>query len=469
MVEEIFVQEPAKHDSSGRSKIAKRASVKLSPRLIDWVLCVSLALASLGLVLVHVPQHATVSPIDEYVYIDYLAKVPTSLIVREGEETGTYARQYLSCHGVRTIGYYPEAMCTNPTSSQEERLPNEGYTSADLYTPLYFGATWAMAQPLKFLGVDDLTMAGRYTGWTWLAGAGIFLYIALRRLKVPAPVGAGAALLMIGSLPAYWSNTYISTDASALFAGAIMFFAATSLIHPTRRRMILFVIFAVVVALLKLQNLMSVGAAALFLLVLSASAAAGANGRWNDRILHFVRNRITWGAIGAVVAAALAQGIWVILRSALAVGEFPDQGVSAPFGKMAFLREMLNFFPGVSIGALNPEPFGVWAVLSYSLLAWVIVAGVLGLLASSRRGSIGEALAIASFVVALAAAPLLAIANIAVSGYYFVLPARYGMSLIPFFLGCAALLFARKRWIRYVIPIIGAVSYVAILAIPEAS
>ena len=467
-----MVEEPRVHDSVPRDgvdipEVERRQRWATRSRAVDWAVYLLLTLASIGLVLVHVPQHTTVSPIDEYVYIDYLAKVPTNGIVREGEETGSYARQYLSCHGVRTIGYYPEEMCSNPQASQEARLPNGGYTSADLYTPLYFGATWVMAQPLEFLGVDDLTTAGRYTGWTWLAGAGIFLYVALRRLKVPAPVGAGVALLMVGSLPAYWSNTYISTDASALFAGALMFFAATGLINPTRRRIILFIIFAVVVALLKLQNLMAVGAAALFVLIYTASVAARSLGRWQGRLGRFLRDRRTLTAIAALVAAVLAQGIWVVTRSILAVGEFPDQGVSAPFGKMAFLREMLSFFPGVSIGALDPKSFGIWAVLAYSLLAWVIVAGVLGLLASSRRGSVSEALGIASFVVALVAAPALAIANIAVSGYYFVLPARYGMSLIPFFLACAALLFGRKAWIGYLIPVLGVISYAAVLAIPE--
>lgn len=453
--------------SSNRDRSSKPKLRDLTPRSVDWFVCLFLALASLGLVLVHVPQHATVSPIDEYVYIDYLAKVPAEVFVRRGEETGEYARQYLACHGVRTIGYYPEEMCSNPNTSQEARLPNAGLTSADLYTPLYFGATWAMAQPLKLLGVDDLTEAGRYAGWTWLAGAGIFLYLALRRWKISAHIGGGAALLMVGSLSAYWSNTYISTDASALFAGALLLYGTTLLASPTRRNMALFVTFAVIASLLKLQNLMAVGVSVLFLLILAGSGALKKGGRWQEKVSRLVRDRRALTAVVALISAVLAQGVWVVIRSAMAVGDFPDQGVSAPFGKTAFLREMLTFLPGVSIGALNPESLGISGVLASKLLAWVIVAGVLGLLASSRRGSDGEALAVSTFAVALAAGPLLAIANIAVSGYYFALPSRYGMSLLPFFLACAAILFARKAWTGYLFPVLGVVSYLAILSIPE--
>lgn len=436
-------------------------------RVVEWVAWVSLAVASLGLVLWQVPQHTTVSPIDEYVYIDYLAKVPTQLVVHRGEETGDYARAYLACNGVRTIGYYPEVMCTSPNPNQEARLPNAGQTSADLYTPLYFGATWLMAQPLQFFGVDDLTEAGRYSGWVWLAAASILLYVTLRRWKVPVLVAWGTGILLVGSLPAYWSNTYISTDATALFAGALMLFGASLCARPSRRSIALLTVFAVVVSLLKLQNLMAVGAVALTLVALAGYESFKMESTWRERFGSFIRDRRTLAAGISLASAVLAQGIWVVIRSAIAVGALPDQGVSAPFGKTAFLKEVLKFFPGISAGALNPAVFGLGAVVAATVTTWIVVAGVLGLLASSKRGSTDEALVVSSLVVALTAGPLLAIVNIKVSGFYFDLPARYGMSLLPFFIACAALLFARKRWIAWVLPLFGLISYVSVLSIPE--
>ncbi|MCU1637123.1 MAG: hypothetical protein JWQ68_2362, partial [Cryobacterium sp.] len=428
-------------------------------RSVDWVVCVLLAVASLAMALWHVPQHTTVSPIDEYVYIDYLAKVPDQLVVHRGEETGEYARQFLSCNGVRAVGHYPDAMCAHPSESQEPRLPNGGVTTADLYTPLYFGATWLMAQPLLLLGVDDLTEAGRYTGWVWLAAGSIVLYLALRRWRVPVVAAGGAGLIMVGSLAAYWSNTYISTDATVLFASSLLIFGATMLDRPSRRTVSLFVVFAVLASLLKLQNLMAVGSVSLFLLILAAVGATRAGDGLRSRLALFSRDKRVWAAVIGAGAALAAQGVWVAIRSAIAVGPLPDQDVSAPFGKTAFIREALAFLPGVSAGALDPTLLGIGAVLSSAIVAWVITGGTVGLALSSGLGTKGEALAISALVIAVAAGPLLAITNILVGGYYFQLPARYGMPLIPIFLTCAALLVAQKKWAGYLLLAAGAVSY----------
>jgi hypothetical protein len=86
---------------------------------------------------------------------------------------------------------------------------------------------------------------------------------------------------------------------------------------------------------------------------------------------------------------------------------------------------------------------------------------------AAKRGSPSEALAIASITVALLAGPILAVTMVVTNGFYFTMPSRYGISLLPFFLACLALLFARKTWLGYLIPIVGIVSYVAVLSIPE--
>lgn len=435
-------------------------------KLAEWIVCVILALATLALVAWQVPQHKAVSPIDEFVYIDYLAKVPTQLVVHRGEETGDFARGYLTCHGVRIVGYYPADMCRYP-SAQEARLPNEGLTTGDLYTPGYFVATRVLAQPLVWLGVTDLVTAGRFVGWTWLAAAAILLFLSLRRWKVPILVASGAALLLVGSLPAYWSNTYVSTDATSLFAGSLMFFSATLVLQKAGRARTLFILFAALVSLLKLQNLMAVGAAALFLLLVSVFDAFRTDPGWRDRLRSVWRDpRVRTVVLGGVAAVGL-QAIWVTIRAAIAVGAMPDQGVTLPFGKAEFLRELLKFMPAIGIGALDPRMFGFAAVLAASLMIVTIVAGSFGLLAVSKRGSDGQALAIAALVLVFISGPLLAIANIKTSGFYFNLPPRYGMSLLPFFIASAALLTARSKWLAFVVPTIAVVSYVAVFCIPE--
>lgn len=444
-------------------KPASRMLLGLSERALDVIISILLVLASLVLVLVQVPQHTAVSPIDEYVYIDYLHKVPTQLVVHRGEETGQYARLYLSCHGVRTIGLYPEEFCSNWQPADEKDMPNAGLTTADIYTPVYFGATWLLAQPLQWLGVEDLTEAGRYSGFVWLAAAGVLLYLTLRRWKVGHLAAGSVGLLLVGSLPAYWSNTYISTDATALLAGALMLFSLTLFSRPTRRGPWLFVLFAVLVTLAKLQNLIAVAAAGIVLLILALGDVL--RSERGARLRTFVRDRRVIAAVSGVVAAVAFQAVWIVVRSAIAVGPSPDQGVAVPLGKKALVAEMFKFFPGVANGGIDPAKLGFPAPIVATMLIWVVVAGVLGLLAVSRRGSAHEALSLATFLVAIVSGPLLAVATTAVTGYYFALPLRYGMPLLPFMLACGAILLERSVWTRTLLPLVAVGSYFAVLTL----
>lgn len=418
------------------------------------------------MVLWQVPQHTTVSPVDEYVYIDYLAKVPDQIVVHRGEDVGAYARSYLACNGVRVLGSFPADMCTTPRLNDDPRLPNSGMTSADLYTPLYFVATRVMAQPLVSLGVADLTEAGRISGWTWLAAAAILLYLSLRRWKVPIVVASGVSLLMIGSLPAYWSNTYVSTDATGLLSGALMLFAATLVVERKKFGIFLFTASAVLLPLFKLQNIMAVGVAALFLLIVAGVNAYRASPRMRSRINSFLKDAWTRTAVAAVIGTVVAQGLWLIIRDLIAVGPAPDQGISIPISIKALIGEFFKYVPGVGTGALDPNAFGFGSWLAAVLMTWAIVGGIFGLLLAAKKGSHAEALAIASITVALLAGPILAFTIVITNGFYFTMPARYGISLLPFFLACLALLFARKTWLGYLVPVIGVVSYLAVLRIP---
>ena len=122
--------------------------------------------ASVGFVSANVVQQKQISPFDEYVYLDYLSKVPTQGFVRSGEETGDLARQEISCRGVQTYGLYGTS-CDIGAASPDETFPYSGQTGADIYTPAYFAVTWVLAQPLVWTGVSLLD-AGRLVGAVWL-------------------------------------------------------------------------------------------------------------------------------------------------------------------------------------------------------------------------------------------------------------------------------------------------------------
>jgi len=426
---------------------------------------VLLVLASILLIVVQVPQHHTVSPIDEYVYIDAVDKVPQELAVRRGQEVNDYARHYLACHGVRAIGFYPEAMCRD-NKLADSLYPNGGYTTADIYTPLYFATTWLLSQPLLWAGVPNLVDAGRLTGALWLALAAVLLFAALRRLSVNRWISIGAALAVIGSIPAYSSNTYISTDATALFAGSLMVFLLARRPNPTLRSGLPIAIAAIVVTLLKVQNYAAVVVVVVFLVFRATVDLLASRRRGENIPRQLFLGTLPLAAVTAVLPL-LAQAGWLVIRNVIAAGPSPDQGVAAPLGKSALVSEVFKFLPGAIEGGLPPESLGPIGVFIAGTGKLLVVGGVIGALVAARRGSQTESFAGATLFASLAMGPVLAIVTAVTAGYYFVLPSRYGISLIPAYLVCLVLLVRNKRGAIWVAPLCGVVLFIATLALHE--
>ncbi|WP_285113886.1 hypothetical protein [Leifsonia sp. fls2-241-R2A-40a] len=439
-----------------RERLFSRASI--GPAL--------LILASLLVGIVQVPAHKGVSPVDEYVYIDYFAKVATQGTVHRGEQTGTFARQELGCRGLRLLQPAPDARCSLTNAENKELFPFHGATSAYIYTPLYFAITRVLAEPLVWAGVG-LVDAGRFIGAIWLAAAALLLYLALRRLRVHPVAATATGLLMIGSLPAYWSNTYISTDATALFAGGLMLYLATFVEH--RRGRILFVAGAAFVTLLKVQNLAAVAAAVLFVLLRVGVAAyreRSSRASWIGRL--FADSR-TITVIVAVVVSVAAQLAWLVYSNATAVGPAPDMGKVRPLGITSIILQSGLFIDTATKGVGDITTFlkGPGLFVNYAV-SWIAVAGVIGLLMVARWGRRRNAVALATFAAAVISAPLLsAVTYVTLGTYPDPPPGRYGISLVPLFLACAALLLARRPVPRWIFAGVGALTFLASLVLPQ--
>lgn len=428
----------------------------------DWWVSLILVVASLLVGVVHVPQHHEISPIDEFVYIDYLAKVPSQGVVVRGEETGAFAREYFACHGVLHYFEPNSVLCESGSFEKDSQFPFGGRTSADLYSPLYFYVTWVVVQPLMLTGVG-LVDAGRLGGALWLAGALVLFYAATRRLGVDRRLGLGTGLLLAGSLPAYWSQTYISTDATALFAGSLVLVLGLNYLRGRGYWWVL-PVSAAVVTLLKLQNLMSVMCIALLFLLLAAREVFGANESKRRALSALFRHRLVLTALATIGSALLAQVVWTVIRAVLAVGAAPDQLVAQPIGARALLSEMIKFFPGSMEGATDAAFLGIGGIVIAGIGMSLVAAGVIGVAATGKRAFVGTWLAIAALIAATVSGPALALANLAVSGFYFPLPARYGMSLIPVYFLCACLLISGGR-LRNVVTGLGVGLFVLSLTI----
>ena len=429
---------------------------------IDTICCIFLMLAAVLVTVVHVPSHTQISPIDEFVYIDYLAKVPDQPFVAQGEETGDFARRYFACAGVG--GYFApnKELCEGGDYSNDSEFPFGGKTSADIYTPAYFYVTWALAQPLKMIGFDTVD-AGRFTGSVWLTAALVALFAAVRRLRVDRWINVSIGLFLAGSLPVYWSNTFISTDATALLAGAGLLWLGIRAVQ-TKSHVVALPVFAVLVTLMKLQNFMAVACVALFLLLAAIADVQKEKQRDTNSIRQWATHPLTQLGVATGILPLIAQALWTVYRSSQALSSTPDQQVGQPMSMGALMMDGLRFLPNVLSGAASPQELGTRAAIIASLGTMLITAGVIALAVRGRKDEEGTLIAKATVITSLVGAPALAIASLLVSGVYFSMPARYALSLVPFALACVALLFNNTRY-RWLLVAIGAGAFLVSLTI----
>jgi hypothetical protein len=417
-------------------------------------------LASLLVGIVHVPQHDRLSPIDEFVYIDYLAKVPDQLIVRHGEETGWFARNYFTCHGVEQVPDALHYLCDRSEHSFDSHYPIEGFTSADIYTPIYFATTWVLAQPLTWFGVDLVTSA-RYVSTLWLALAVLLLFFTMRRMRIPDPVAFAVSLALAGSVQAYWANTYVGTDSTSMAAGALLLYLAVRYGNRTNIGWGL-IIASGAVAITKFQNIAAVAVAALYMLCLVGQKV------WERRreagiLREIVLDRRLWTAGLMLALPVVLQAIWLVMRSRLDLGVGGSNGTPLPLTVGAIFREAFRFF-GESSYDPSIQPLGAGVVSVSHITAWLSVAGVIGVIVVAKNRSRIRAIALAALAASLLLGPALAVVA-AVTGAYFALPPRYAIPLLPIMLLCTAAFATTKRHISLAVIVICGFSYAMALTI----
>ncbi|MFZ4843542.1 hypothetical protein [Mycetocola saprophilus] len=435
-------------------------------RILSVLLLVAASMAFVG---VGAAQHNSLSPIDEYVYIDYLAKVGSQGAVASGEATGEFAREFLDCHGVQYAMEPRPEFCGTGVSGVDEDYPFGGANTADLYTPIYFAITRVLAQPLMTLGGMDLVAAGRLVGAVWLAAAAVLLAGSLRRLGADRILSVAAPLLLIGSLPIWWSTTFVTTDATAPVAGAALLYVTVRWAQSGRGAWMLPTI-ALVATLAKLQNLMAVAACAIALVVLA----------WRRSLPKAVTTRRVVTVLGSMLILPLiGQGVWSVLRPKLADPLSGAQGITQPLTGDALVREVLKFFGSYTTSGRDPLLFNAPGYLVATVLGWAIVGGILAALVlygprvvrrsevssvtpdpENARNSLLFALALGVLIVSLLGGPLLVAALWLTGQGYFPLPTRYALSLFPIAVAITVILFARARAGRVLILIGAPVAFV---------
>lgn len=408
------------------------------------------------------------SPIDEWVYVDYLFKIPEQGVVLKGEEIGEEALDIIACDGITPYG--PMGPPCGGDYSNPGDFPFGGITSADPYTPIYFAVTRFVGDAISFVtGVDQL-VGWRLTSPLWLVAAVLALVALMRQWQARESVMLGVGLAFIGSPYSYWTYSYVSTDAPAFFFGAFLLYLATRFVREEVSGWWIVVVGAIG-TLIKITNILAVGLVALYLIFhwvaevrrLKAESAGG----WPE---PKQTRRLLGLTLGASAAAILTQAAWLTLNRLTAIAEArAEQGISYQLTTDAFLAQFASFLPGTIVSNVNiAGSTGVaLPIPSYAVapLSWLCIAGVVGAYFLLQRGEPTGPLVNAIAIASVAFAPALSLAFQLITSSYFTFPARYGAAILPGFLLLAGLII-KNRVVAWLIVGygIGLCAYTVILA-----
>lgn len=432
-----------------------------SPRRVttEWVsrlwLPVVLVLAGAVTVGAYVHFHSlAASPIDEWVYMDYLFKIPHQWFIHTGDLVGRQARNIDACYGVRNYGT-AKVPCGGDYS-QLSAFPYSGKTSTSAYTPLYFGITWAVGWVLQHLAGITPVQSWRLVGALWLALALVPFVMVARRFGVHDVVTLALGLAFIAAPYSLTTYTFISTDAPCAAITLWLLLLAFAVVDGSISGWWLAPAAALAVAF-KVTNLIGIGLAVLFMLVswlyeLRRTQWAGFTTRRPDAPRR-LSVALPLFALLPVAAGAIVQDAWLKHVAATAVSSGASQGVGIPFN---FLK---NLQPGfqqltdtITTNVGIPSSTGhIFTTVYFQPLGWLCVVGVLGALClrSAFRQPYAP-LAISIAVMGVAALPVLGLGMHLITGGYFALPLRYaGMLVLPYFLMTGVVV--RNRWARWAV------------------
>lgn len=415
-----------------------------------WVPIVLVLVACVSGGMVTASHSNQFAPFDEWVYYDYTLKIPTQGVVRQGEYIGHEALKAMACFG---DSFGPRGEPCDDVKDIHANYPQQGKTSADIYTPIYFAITWGLGKVIQFFTGAEFLMAARATGIFWLVGGLLVFYKLLTLLKVRKIITLGLGLAIIGAPTTFWSNTYISTDAPALLVGSALLLAGVSAIKGRSSPWWLVPI-AVVGILLKVTMVLALGVVALLILMFVLFA--------RDEVSRIEKRRLLIATVVAIAAAGIAQVIWLVIRSQISLGIGADQGLAKPFVWRDIVG-MLSLF--INPGALGGgyDPLMRLPQVIGSPLVLLTVAGVVGFAVSKLVTAFDKSLAIAVVVSATIFAPILAVGMYLLLGDVFPVIARYAIPLLPAFFLVTALII-KNRVAEWVIVAYGGFLVVAVTA-----
>ncbi len=386
----------------------------------SWVpiILVIVACVSGGIVVANHSEQ--LAPFDEWVYYDYVLKIPTQGIVRQGEYLSHTALEAMACDG---DSFGPRGEPCGAVKDVYAAYPQGGKTSADLYTPLYFGVTWALGKAVQFVTGAEFLTSARATGIFWLVGGLLVFYKLLELLKVRRVISLGIGLAIIGAPTTFWANTYISTDAPLFFVGALLLLAAVSAALGRSSPWWLLPV-AVLGIWLKVTTILALGLVFIVIVLFVL---------WSRDTVDRGRKRQLLVAATVTVASALAAQVgWLLLRAQLSLGAGPDQGLTTGLLWRNTAGQLSLFLNRGALGGGYDPVLRLPPILGEPLVL-LTIAGVVGFGFAKAVTALERSLAVSILISATIFAPLLSFGMYLLLGDVFPVIARYAIPLLPAF------------------------------------
>lgn len=387
-------------------------------------------------VLPHLNAFTALSKIDEYQHVDYLDKTMHLEHVEGGELVGQTAMREQACRGI-DLETFRMPPCRSTTFDAGD-FPGGGYNHTYADPPVYYAVTGVWAAVAGVLpGIDSLVTAGRSAGVVWLAAGLVVTFLLGRRLGASTPAAAGATLLVAATPTVVQSATTITTDAPLLAVGGLLVLAAVAVVEDELAWW--WVGLAALLAMgMKSTALPVIGVALVFLL------------------LHR-----RFRASAAVLAGALVPTFtWGVYTTATALPEVDDIPVGTMFKVDSIgLGELVRGFETTFSPVVVPEraPFlqTVSVDLAIQVVNLLLIVGVAAVAWFWPAVSVAGRLGVATFLGMLLVGPGFVVLLFVTEGVSYIVPGRYGLSLLPAAAACLALVASRRRAGDVGLPVLG--------------
>jgi hypothetical protein len=407
--------------------------------------CAGLAVLALVLAWTAALRAPQISIFDEWTHADYAWQLAHGHLPAAGSVVAPEILADFSCRSAANGVPLPPCGQPDPPAG---RYPFRGENYNFAHPPLYYAVTAVVTRGIDAAvpGQHFITIA-RLTGVGWLWAAMLTLYLALRRFGLPRGFAAlGTALLPLCPGVLHAAST-VTNDAPAALCGALALLLLARVLNGERVGWLLPTGAALLAAGTKVLNALPfLLLAAAFVVLAAWSARRGSRPAARELLL---------AAAGIGLAVLCVHLGWSLFQAGRGLPGWssPVSGVhTRPLHGLPAEAVLPAAFTGFPLQdayylqpALDGAPVAVWARALSTVFA---AAPFLALAAFARRsaGWLVGAVTLGGLLVY----PVLVQLQSAVGDHrhFVTISSRYGMSLVPWAIGCLALVAWRRGALR---------------------